>query len=89
MFRLTQKEWNVMRSQFVTASGEVIVRAFIALRKFAFQYSEIAEHFKELKDKVGNHNVQLNQINNAIENLLDEKAEQHSWREREKIGFKK
>ena len=139
MFRLTQKEWNNMRSQFVTASEEVtenqstnrsqivtasqskrntsvrpyaftehgvgmaagilksdkavqmhiaIVRAFIALRKFAVQYADIIEQLKELKDKVGNHDAQLNQIYEAIENLLDEKTEQKSWQERKRIGFK-
>jgi uncharacterized coiled-coil DUF342 family protein len=65
-----------------------IVRAFIALRKFAVQYSDLIEQLKELKDKVGNHDAQLNQIYNAIENLLDEKIERKNWSERERIGYK-
>lgn len=79
---------SVLRSDKAVQMNIAIVRAFIALRKFAIQYSEIAEQLKELKHKVGNHDVQLNQIYNAIENLLDEKTEQKSWQEREKIGFK-
>lgn len=65
-----------------------IVRAFIALRKFAIQYADIIEQLKELKDKVGNHDAQLNQIYDAIENLLDEKVEQKKWNERDRIGYK-
>jgi hypothetical protein len=32
--------------------------------------------------------VQLNQIYDALENLLDEKAEQKTWENRKRIGFK-
>ena len=36
----------------------------------------------------GEHDVQLNQIYDALENLLDEKAAQRKWDDRERIGFK-
>ncbi len=35
------------------------------------------------------HDVQLNQIYDAMENPLDEKSAQRKWDERERIGFKK
>jgi hypothetical protein len=42
---------------------------------------------------VGEHDVQLAAIYDAMENLmdekLDEKIEKQQWAEREKIGFKK
>ena len=44
---------------------------------------------KEIKLRLGEHDVQLNQIYDAMENLLDEKAAQRKWDERERIGFKK
>ena len=65
-----------------------IMRAFVAVRQFAIQYSDILEQLQELRERVGNHDAQLNQIYDAIENLLDEKQEQKSWNERERIGFK-
>jgi len=43
---------------------------------------------KEIKERLGEHDAQLNQIYNAMENLLDEKAAQKKWDERERIGFK-
>lgn len=79
---------SILKSDKAVQMNIAIVRAFIALRKFAIQYADIIEQLKELKDKVGNHDAQLNQIYDAIENLLDEKTEQKKWEERERIGFK-
>jgi hypothetical protein len=42
-----------------------------------------------LKQRIDEHDVQLNQIYDAIENLLDEKNNKKNWEERERIGFKK
>ncbi len=146
MFRLTAKEWQNVRSQFVTASSEIIekqqtknmrspiatasqskrnigvapyaftehgitmlasvlrseravkmsiavVRAFIELKKMATGYSEIAQKLTLIEDRLGEHDVQLGSIHDAIENLMDEKVnekiEKEQWKEREMIGFKK
>ncbi len=37
----------------------------------------------------GGHDAQLNQIYEAIENLLDQKAEIIKWEDRQRIGFNK
>jgi hypothetical protein len=37
---------------------------------------------------MGEHDVQLNHIYDAMENFLDEKAAQRKWDQRERIGFK-
>jgi phage regulator Rha-like protein len=146
MFRLTQREWEAMRSQIATASAPdtmrsqivtaskkdirsqfatasqkkrnvnvtpyaftehgvtmlasilksekavkmsiVVVRAFIELTRSALQYGEITKQLQALKEHLGEHDVQLNQIYDAIENLLDDKAEQKTWDNRKRIGFK-
>jgi hypothetical protein len=79
---------GILKSDKAVQMNIAIIRAFIALRKFAVQYSDLVEQLKELKDKIGNHDAQLNQIYDAIENLLDEKAEQKKWNERERIGYR-
>ena len=70
-----------------------IVRAFIALKKFAGRNNNVLELVQELKDRIGEHDVQLKSIYDALENLLDEKTEEKvkkmNWEERERIGFKK
>lgn len=127
MFRLSKKEWQLLRSQIVTlepGKGKfpkylphvftehgvtmlasilrsdraikmniAIVRAFIALRQFALNYKDLANQINEIKSTVTNHNEQLNQIYDAIENMMDEneekKEQKRLWKERERIGFKK
>ena len=79
---------SVLRSEKAIKMNIAIVRAFIALRQFATNYKELALQLKELRETVDNHNGQLNQIYYALENLLDDKAEQKKWEEREPVGFK-
>lgn len=83
---------SVLKSPTARKMNIAIVRAFIALRKFAIQYKDILEQFDELKEKIGNHDAQLNQIYNALENMLEKKVEEENrldlWKNRERIGFK-
>jgi hypothetical protein len=44
---------------------------------------------KEILERIGEHDTQLNQIYDAMENLLDKKAAHIKWSDRERIGFKK
>jgi len=65
-----------------------IMRAFVKVRKVLLLQSNLKEQLREIKEKIGNHDSQLNQIYDAMENLLDEKAGQRKWDQRERIGFK-
>ena len=82
----------ILKSDKAVAMNIAIVRTFIALRQFALNYKELAAQILELKQTVGNHNDQLNQIYDALENLLDDKVDKtlnkKMWEERERIGFK-
>jgi phage regulator Rha-like protein len=136
MFRLTSEEWEVMRSQIVTASSGIVImqsqivtayqnkrntrvtpyafieqglamlsgvlnsdraidvhiaimRAFIEIKKIVLRQNDIKEQMREIKERLSEHDAQLNQIYDAMENLLDEKAAQRKWEDRERIGFKK
>ena len=80
---------SVLKSPKARKMNIAIVRAFIALRKLVLENNAVLEQLNQLKARVGEHDVQLNQIYNAIENLLDEKIDQKKWEERERIGFKK
>ena len=66
-----------------------IMRAFVEIRKIAFGQSDLRKQVQEIRQKVSEHDEQLNGLYDAIENLLDEKAAQRNWEERERIGFKK
>nr|WP_276904518.1 ORF6N domain-containing protein [Pedobacter kyonggii] len=135
MFRLTQVEWESIRSQIVTASSETvdpslqivmisqnkrnvgttpyafteqgvamlsgvlksdkainmniaIMRAFVDVRKILLKQSNLNEQLTEIKERIGEHDVQLNELYDAMENLIDEKIAQLKWNDRQRIGFK-
>jgi len=66
-----------------------IMRAFVAIRKIISQQNDLKEQMKAIKEHIGVHDTQLNQIYEAIENLIDAKAADRKWTDRERIGFKK
>jgi hypothetical protein len=80
---------SVLKSPKARKMNIAIVRAFVALRKLIIDNQQIFEHLNELKDRIGGHDAQLNQIYEAIENLLDQKAAIVKWHDRERIGFNK
>ena len=65
-----------------------IMRAFVEIKKILLRESDMKEQLREIKERMGGHDLQLNQIYDALENLLDEKAAQRKWEDRERIGFK-
>jgi len=80
---------GILKSDKAINMNIAIMRAFVEVRKIFLQKMDIKEQLKEIKERLGEHDVQLNQIYDAMENLLDEKAVQRKWEERERIGFKK
>ena len=80
---------GVLHSDKAISMNIAIMRAFVAIRKVLLQQNDLKVQLQEIKDRLGEHDVQLNQIYDAMENLLDEKASQRKWNERERIGFKK
>jgi hypothetical protein len=66
---------SILRSERAIKMNIAIVRVFIALRKFALNYKDLANQINEIKNTVTNHSEQLNQIYDAIENMMDEKEE--------------
>lgn len=84
---------SILKSSIARKMNIAIVRAFIALRKFAIEYKDILKQLDGLKDRISGHDAQLNQIYEALENMLDKKADEENklelWMQRERIGFKK
>ena len=80
---------SVLKSPKARKMNIAIVRAFVALRKLIIDNQQLFEQLNELKDRIGGHDAQLNQIYEAIENLLDQKAAIVKWQDRERIGFSK
>jgi len=79
---------GVLHSEKAIKMNIAIMRAFVEVRRVLVHQSDVRLQLEELKDRLGEHDVQLNQIYDAMENLLDEKASQRKWDDRERIGFK-
>ena len=79
---------GVLKSEKAVVMHIAIMRAFVELRKLLLRENDFAEQLTQLKERLGGHDVQLNQIYDALENLLDEKAAGKKWEQRQRIGFK-
>jgi len=87
---------GVLNSDKAINMNIAIMRAFVEIRKIVLRQTDLPtgqaglkEQLNEIKERLGEHDAQLNHIYDAMENLLDEKAAQRKWDDRERIGFKK
>lgn len=80
---------GILNSDKAISMNIAIMRAFVEIRKILLRQNDIKEQLAQIRERLGEHDVQLNQIYDAMENLLDEKAAERKWDERDRIGFKK
>ncbi|MES2330757.1 MAG: ORF6N domain-containing protein [Bacteroidota bacterium] len=80
---------GVLHSDKAVRMNIAIMRAFVEIRKIFLKQNDLKEQLREIKERLGEHDVQLNSIYDAMENLMDEKAAQRKWENRERIGFNK
>jgi phage regulator Rha-like protein len=80
---------GILNSDKAINMNIAIMRAFVEVRRALLLQSDMKEQLNQIKERLGSHDAQLNQIYDALENLLDEKAAQRKWDSRERIGFKK
>lgn len=79
---------GVVNSDKAINMNIAIMRAFVDVRKILLKQGNINEQLTEIKERIGEHDVQLNELYDAMENLIDEKIAQIKWNDRERIGFK-
>ena len=79
---------GILNSDKAINMNIAIIWAFVDVRKILIKQGDIKEKLDEIMDRVGEHDIQLHHLYQAMENLIDEKAAQKNWVERERIGFK-
>ena len=79
---------GVINSEKAINMNIAIMRAFVEVRRIIYQQNDLKLQLQEIKDRLGEHDAQQNHIYDAMENLLDEKAAQRKFEDRERIGFK-
>ena len=76
---------SVLRSPKAIEVNISIVRAFIALRRFALNYKELAQKIAELEKK---YDHQFDDVFNALKLLSSERKMKIEQGERKRIGYK-
>jgi len=79
---------GVLKSDKAINMNIAIMRAFVDVRKILLKQNNLNEQLTEIKERIGEHDVQLNELYDAMENLIDEKIAQLKWNDRQRIGFK-
>jgi vacuolar-type H+-ATPase subunit I/STV1 len=87
---------SVLRSETAIKMNITIVRAFIAIRQYIVNTTNLNDKLNdlrnELKTRIDEHDTQLNAIYDTLETLLDKKQDEievkENWKNRERIGFK-
>ncbi len=79
---------SVLKSERAVQMSIAVVRAFIELKRTVIEFKELSKQINQLKEKLGEHDAQLNGIYEAIENMMDDKVEKETWENRKRIGFK-
>ena len=79
---------GILNSDKAIAMNIAIMRAFVEIRRILIQETDQRIQLNQIRERIGEHDTQLNAIYDAMENLLDEKAAQKKFEERKRIGFK-
>ena len=61
-----------------------IMLAFAEIRRVLLKQTDIKEQLRLIQEHITEHDIQLSQIYDSIENLLDEKVAERKWDERER-----
>ena len=63
---------GILNSDKAINMNIAIIRTFVEVRKVLLRQCDLKEQLKEIRERLGEHDTQLNQIYDAMENLLDE-----------------
>jgi uncharacterized membrane protein YukC len=80
---------GIVNSDKAIQMNIAIMRSFVELRRVLLIKSDFKLQLDQIKDRLSGYDAQLNQIYDAIENIMDESAAKNKWDNRTKIGFKK
>ena len=80
---------GIINSKKAIQMNIAIMRAFVELRRVLLIKSDFKLQLDLIKDRLSGYDAQLNQIYDAIENIMDETTAKNKWDNRTRIGFTK
>jgi len=78
---------GIINSKKAIQMNIAIMRAFVELRRILLIKSDFKLQLDLIKDRLSGYDAQLNQIYDAIENIMDETVAKNKWDNRTRIGF--
>ena len=75
---------GILNSDKAISMNIAIMRAFVEIRRIIFRQNDLKEQLREIKERLGEHDTQLNHIYDAMENLLDNRARRSRAERRER-----
>ena len=85
MFQLTKQEFENLNVQ-IENTGNGMSSQFVMT--YPSKTKQHNEQLTEIRERIAEHDVQVSELYDAMENLIDEKIAQLKWNDRVKIGFK-
>jgi hypothetical protein len=79
---------GVLKSEKAVKMNISIIRLFIEMKRVLMKNASIKGQLQEMRERIGEHDIQLNKIYDTIEHLLDLSIAKVKWEDRNKIGFK-
>ena len=78
---------GILKSEKAVKMNISIIRLFIEMKRTLIKNASIKGQLQELRERIGEHDIQLNKIYDTIENLLDLSINKLKWEDRNRIGF--
>jgi hypothetical protein len=78
---------GIINSKKAIQMNIAIMCAFVELRRILLIKSDFKLQLDLIKDRLSGYDAQLNQIYDAIENIMDETVAKNKWDNRTRIGF--
>ena len=79
---------GVLSSDKAINMNIAIMRSFIEIKRITIQQMDFRTQLQEIKERLGKHDIQLNQIYDAMEDLLDEKPPRENGTSGKELGLK-
>ncbi|MFM9840039.1 MAG: ORF6N domain-containing protein [Cyclobacteriaceae bacterium] len=79
---------EVLHSSFKMNKAD-LTKSLEDIRGILSMQGKLKGQLKEIKKRLSQHGTQPNEIYDALENLIDEKASKRKWDARDRIGFSK
>jgi hypothetical protein len=73
---------GILNSDKAINMNIAIMRSFVEIRRMALAQPVLSAQLQEFAQRIGENDIQLAQIYEALENMLDEKAAERIWNKR-------